>query len=120
MINRAALIVRLKEPFIQWINDADPLDNRSAITFEEANEDRTVYLIDESEADHVEEWLALNFMQVFECELEDWYADPALWPKNITMELFNEWCDIDCHTVIVDTVGGPIVDDEGEEDFVEE
>lgn len=112
MINRAALIVRLKEPFIKWINEADPLDTRSKISLVEANEDRTVYLIDDSEADHVDEWVALNFRQLFECELEDWYSDPELWPKEITREVFDEWCELECHTVVIDTVGGEITDDE--------
>jgi hypothetical protein len=112
MINRAAVIVRLKEPFIQWINEADPLDSRTKLTYEEANEDRTVYLIDDAEAEHIEEWVALNFMQLFESELEDWYTETSLWPKNINRELFDAWCELECHTVIVDTVGEDIVDDE--------
>jgi hypothetical protein len=112
MINRAAVIVRLKEPFIQWINEADPLDSRTKLTYEEANEDRTVYLIDDGEAEHIEEWIALNFMQLFESELEDWYTEPSLWPKNINRELFDAWCELECHTVIVDTVGEDIIDDE--------
>lgn len=112
MINRAAVIIRLKEPFITWINEVDPLDSRSKITVKEANEDRTVYLVDDAEADHLEEWLELNFKQLFECELEDWYEDPSLWPKDIDKSLFTKWCDVECHTVIVDTVGGTITDSE--------
>ncbi len=111
MINRAAIIVRLKEPFIEWINEADPLDSRSKISIEEANEDRTIYLIDDSEAEHTEEWIELNFRQVFECELEDWYDDQSIWPKNIDRKLFDEWCELECHSIIVDTVGEPILDD---------
>ena len=114
MLNRAALLVRLKEPFIEWINEVDPMDNREKVTLEEANKDRTIYLIDDSEADHVEEWIGLNFRQLFECELEDWYADSSLWPDELSRELFQEWCELECHTVIVDTVGGPIIDDEDE------
>ena len=112
MINRAAVIVRLKEPFIDWINTADPYDSRSKLTAEEANEDRTVYLIDDGEAEHVDEWIALNYKQLFESELEDWYTDPAIWPKKITLEVFEQWCSVECHTVIVDTVGEAIEDDE--------
>lgn len=108
MINRAAVIVRLKAPFINWINTVDPYDKRSSVTIEEANEDRTVYLIDDAEADHVDEWVSLNFMQLFECELEDWYQDETLWPQKIDRELFDAWCEIECHTVVVDTVGDEI------------
>lgn len=110
MINRAAVIVRLKEPFINWINSVDPYDSRSKVTLEEANEDRTVYLIDDSEADHVDEWVSLNFRQLFECELEDWYQDESLWPQHIDRQLFDAWCEIECHTVVVDTVGSEIAE----------
>lgn len=110
MINRAAVIVRLKTPFIKWINEVDPFDSRSSITLEEANEDRTVYLIDDQEVEHVDEWVDLNFKQLFECELEDWYEDPSLWPKDVDRVLFDNWCELECHSVIVDTVGGPITD----------
>jgi len=108
MINRAAVIVRLKTPFINWINTVDPYDKRSSVTLEEANEDRTVYLIDDTEADHVDEWVDLNFRQLFECELEDWYQDETLWQQKIDKDLFDAWCEIECHTVVVDTVGGDI------------
>lgn len=110
MINRAAVIIRLKEPFINWINEVDPFDSRSRLTIEEANEDRTVYLIDDAEAEHVDEWVDLNYKQLFESELEDWYEDASLWPKEIDRDLFDAWCELECHTVIVDTVGGAIVD----------
>ena len=110
MINRAAVLVRLKEPFIDWINATDPLNTQSEVTLEEANEDRTVYLIDDAEAEHVEEWVELNFRQLFECELEDWYQDESLWPKKIDKALFDQWCEVECHTVVIDTVGGEIAD----------
>lgn len=112
MINRSALLVRLKQPFIDWINETDPSDTREKLTAAEANEDRTVYLIDEDEAEFVDKWLELNFRQVFECELEDWVVDTELWPQDLTRELFDEWCLVECHTVVVDTVGSPIVDDD--------
>lgn len=108
MINRAAIIVRLKEPFIRWINEADPLDNQNPVTLAEANEDRTVYLIDDAEAEHADDWVELNFRQLFECELEDWYQDESLWPQRIDRALFDSWCDVECHTVVIDTVGGEI------------
>lgn len=111
MINRAAVVVKFKAPFIKWINEANPFDKRPAITLAEANEDRTIYLIDEDEADHVEDWIALNYGQLFESELEDWEEDSALWPQNRTKELFAAWIEVQCHTVIVDTVGSDIVED---------
>jgi len=53
MVNRAALILKYKEPFIEWINNSDPFGN-PGITLEEVNKDCTVYLIDDEEAENFE------------------------------------------------------------------
>jgi hypothetical protein len=43
MINRAAVILRYKEPFIKWINESDPYKDDPGITAEDANDDRIVH-----------------------------------------------------------------------------
>ncbi len=111
MINRAAVIVKLGEPFVDWINSVDPNDERSLLSIEEANQDRTVYLIGDDQAEDLEGWLAANFEKIFTSELGDWCMDEALWPKNRNLNTFLAWCVIECHTVIVDTLGSEITDD---------
>lgn len=112
MINRAAVILKYKAPFIQWVNDADPYIDNPGITLESENKDCTVYLILEEDAENLDEWISLNFKQLFESEIEDWYTDKSLWPKNRNRKLFDKWFDVECHSVIIDTVDGKIVDDE--------
>jgi hypothetical protein len=111
MINRAAVILKYKAPFIQWANDADPYKDNPGITLESENKDCTVYLILEDDAEKLEEWISLNFEQLFESEIEDWYTDESLWPKNRNRKLFDEWFDVECHSVLIDTVGSKIIDD---------
>ena len=112
MINRAAVILKYKEPFIKWLTEVDPGDEDPGITMAEANDDSTVYLISEEDGENLDEWIALNYKTLFESELEDWYADASLWPKKRTEKMFHEWFEIDCHTAIYDTVDAPIVEDE--------
>ncbi|UCF91286.1 MAG: hypothetical protein JSW39_23910 [Desulfobacterales bacterium] len=112
MINRAAVILKYKEPFVRWINEADPCEDHAVITLESANEDRNVYLITDEDGENFEEWVSLNCKTLFENELEGWYTDKSLWPKKRNKKTFNEWFDVECHTVIIDTVGGKIEDDE--------
>ena len=114
MINRAAVILRYREPAVRWINEADPYEDDPGITLSTVNKERTVYLIREEDAETsaaVDEWVELNYRQLFEAELEGWYTDPALWPQNLTLQLFREWFDVEFHSVIVDTVGGAIYDE---------
>jgi len=111
MLNRTAIIVRYREPFVRWINEADPIPDGSDIRAE--RDEQTVYLIHEIENwSELDEWLALNYEALFEAELYAWYTDEALWPKNRTLELFHEWVDVEYHTMVVDLVEGPLFDDE--------
>ncbi len=110
MLNRAALIISYREPFVQWINEADPAKKKPAITVEQANEDGTVYLISDEDGEAHEEWLALNFDTLFESELSDWYTNRSLWPANRDREMFDEWITVRCHTMIYDTLDEPLID----------
>ena len=112
MINRAAVILKYKEPFVRWINEADPYEDDPGITEENANEDRNVYLITNEDGENVEEWISLNHKTLFENELEGWYTDESLWPKKRDKKTFDEWFTVECYTVIIVTVGGMIEDDE--------
>ena len=53
-----------------------------------------------------------NDIEFFENELEGWYTDETLWPKNRDYKTFMEWIEVECHSVVLDTVGGEIYDDE--------
>ncbi len=115
MINRAALIIKFKEPAVKWINEADPNKDDPGLTIEIVNTDSSIYLISEELADDptdVKEWIKQNYKNLFELELYGWYTDPSLWPENRTFELFNEWFDVELHSMLIDTVDGPIVDEE--------
>ncbi len=115
MINRAAILLRYKEPAVQWINDADPYDDGHEISLESANEERTIYLITDDDGDGPEaasNWVRSNYEVLFESELEGWYTLESLWPQKRTFALFNKWFEVECHSVIEDTVGTPIIDDE--------
>ncbi len=49
MLNRAALILRYKQPAVDWINDVDPYGSPD-LTIESVNEDSSIYLISSEDA----------------------------------------------------------------------
>ncbi len=115
MLNRAAVLLRYKAPAVAWINDADPRGEDRKVTAESVNDERTVYLIGNEDAESdstLRDWIERNYKVLFEAELEGWYTDPALWPKNRSLKVFNQWFDVECHTVLIDMVGGSIDDDD--------
>ena len=113
MLNRAALVISYHEPFIRWINEADPVKENPGITMEQANDDNTVYLISVGDGEAYADWLALNYDVLFENELGAWYTDPSLWPSDRDRKMFDQWLTVERHTVLYDTVeGAPLVDED--------
>ena len=115
MVNRAVVLLRYREPAVRWINEADPDPDAVPTTLDAANRERTAYLISDADAeDHatLRRWIEDNFRGLWEEELEGWYTDETLWPEHRTLKKFDEWFDVECHTVVLDTVGTEILDDE--------
>ena len=112
MLNRGLLVIRYKQPFIDWLNEADPYPKGSTITQEDANEDSPAYLIHEEAAEYFEDWLKECFSPLFENILGEWYTDPALWPQDRTLKLFKAWCEFELHSMVLDYVDGPLLDDD--------
>lgn len=112
MLNRDLLIVRYKQPFVNWVNEADPNPDGHRITLEDANDDSPAYLIHEFASEEFESWLESYYVQLFENILGDRYTDPALWPQDRTLELLTTWCDLEVQGMILDCVDEPLLDDE--------
>jgi hypothetical protein len=119
MINRAALLLRYKQPAVDWINESDPYKDSPGIELDRVNEERNVYLIpDRAAADEgtVRVWVELNHAALFENELAGWYEDESLMPSNLSLELFDEWFDVECHSIVLDTSDEPIIEETYDED----
>ena len=52
MLNRGLLVIRNKQPLIDWVNEADPYPKGRGIRLEDANEDSPDYLIHEDTAEY--------------------------------------------------------------------
>lgn len=108
MLNRAALIVRPKQPFLDWAAGLE----EEGVRPDPAGE-QTVYLIPEPEDDEDAERLLQEVCtHVFESELDAWWTDEDAWPAQRTYAVFMEWFSVEIHTIIVD-----LVDDELRDDF---
>ncbi len=110
-INRDALIIFPKQPLIDWVNSLDDeniTDCPKLLTHDEGN----VYLIPETHY-HGEalELIKDNVTYFFEEELNSWYTDESLWPKELTWEMFQEWFHISIQSVVIDTLDEPLLKD---------
>ncbi len=108
MLNRAALIVRPKQPFLDW---AAGLDD-SGLVPDVAGE-QTVYLVPEFDSDEEgQQVLKHIYAEIFERELDGWHTDPSAWPEKRDFQTFLKWFSVELHSVVEDVMDDVLVDDD--------
>jgi len=101
LINKAAITVIPKEPFIKWVQSTDA--EAAEISDESILSYSRVYLVDDSlNGDDPEKLIKRNFKVIFEEELAGWYTDEEAWPKKMDLRLFKQWFHVKVHEVVVD------------------
>ena len=100
-INRSAVILKPKQPFIDWINK---FETENIIT---ELKEATIYLVDD-EIDDLEKWLKKNYSDFFELELVEWNTNKKEWPQKRSYNMFKEWFNADISTFIYDLERYPI------------
>jgi len=105
-INRALIVVRPKQPFLDWVQ---AVDYDEGLTLERVRKDPSAFLIPEFEFDDEQaaiiEWC---YEDLFESQLESWYTDPAVWPQSRNLEMFLEWFDVEFQSLVFDLIDAPI------------
>ncbi len=102
-INRAALIVRPKQPYVDWANSVDNDSPRAIL--QELRTDPSSYLVET--IDLLEDFDLLiddTWEWIFREQLNGWMRDPDLWPEGLTREMFLEWFDCELSTMIRDVL----------------
>jgi hypothetical protein len=108
MLNRDVLVVRFKQPFVDWLNAADPHPGKNPIALAEANKEISAFLIDASASLKLRDCLKENYLRLFEVVLKEWFRDPSLWPQDRSLKLFRRWCDVETHCIVIDLVDDPL------------
>jgi len=111
VINRTAVVIRPKQPFVDWLNSIP--DEDIDFTLERVSKDNITYLI--PEYDNPDEALACIkeiYSYIFKFELFGWYTDEEPWPKNRTWKMFQEWFEIEINSEVFDLVDEAIEKEE--------
>lgn len=106
-VNRAALIIRPREPYLAWVAS---LDADAPTAAEALRGTSTVYLVTDA-GDGTESGPALVevFEEIFERELESWWSDHARWPKPLDLATFERWFEVSGQSLVFDMGRGRIV-----------
>ena len=107
MINRSVLVVKPKQPYLDWTRSLD--DPFPLIMLEQLRTDRTAYLVPEVFGPDDEQRILRKFhKEIFEHELAGWTTDESEWPKRRGFMTFVKWFDVEFHSFVVDLGKGMI------------
>lgn len=101
--NRTLLVVKVKQPFIDWLKKNDQYNELQHLTVEEINCDDTVYLVRMCSND-TDKTAVINahLKTIFESRLRFWESDISAWPIHRDYETFKRWFDVEFHQIIID------------------
>lgn len=108
-INRQAILVKKKQPFVDWLTFTskthDPPEHKREFTLADVNHEYHIYLIEDIEVlDVAYEYIETLKPSLFEAELSGWYNASAshLWPQDRSNDVFDQWFEIEFHSMVID------------------
>jgi|GEM_PF-119261 len=103
-INRSVAIVKPTEVFYNWVmHGADVPDS---FTLGDLRTDCLSFLIPQcNDPAEAELFIKEVYQELFELELESWNANEAAWPVKRDYAAFQEWFDVEIHSMVVDITG---------------
>lgn len=105
-VNRSALIVKPKQPFLDWVNSVEPTSPN--ITLRDVQDEPTIYLVPEIDSD-VAPILKVVYKQIFVDQLAAWFTDKECWPQDRSLSVFRQWFDWQSHSMVVDVTDEPLI-----------
>jgi len=100
VLDSAAIFIRPKQPFFDWINAldlADPIDPKQYLNF-------TTYLVSDDDLattkKEIENLVKENYIDIFENELDCVWDDPDGWPAKPSFKMFKDWFEYQVSTMV--------------------
>jgi hypothetical protein len=107
-LNRSAIVVTPKQPFLDWLHTADPTSH--SLSLEELGQEPAIYLIPECDTDdEVDDALHELCEEIFIEQLAGWFNDRTTWPLDCGFEAFCKWFDFQHHSMLIDLCDEPLI-----------
>jgi hypothetical protein len=105
MIYRTAILVKRKQPFVDWLRATDGGDMFDGAEGARLLDETDVFLLHVPEHEPtLEELIAEYWIDIFEEQLWAWMIDELTWPADRTREMFDAWFDVQLGNEVVDLV----------------
>ena len=109
-LNRSAIVLRPKPPFLEWLHTADPTS--LTLTLTDLGREPTIYLVSEcGDPEDEQACLQAVFSTIFEDQLDGWWRDRTTWPTR-SLDVFTRWFDCQFHSTLLDLTDEPLIEEE--------
>ena len=104
-MDASILILKPKQPLIDWVNGQLSQDDLPAKTIENYDDEcgPTTYLIpDFEDLSKAKRWLKKHYLVLFEEALSGWTTDENDWSKDLNYKTFTQWFSPEFNLMIFD------------------
>jgi hypothetical protein len=107
-LNRSAVVVKPKQPFLDWLHTADPTSHDLSLS--ELTHEPTIYLLPECDTSaELDDALREQCEEIFIEQLSGWFRDETTWPQDLGFETFRYWFAFEHHSMLVDLCEDPLI-----------
>jgi len=107
-LNRSAMIVKPKQPILDWLHATDPTSR--GLTLPDLAREPAIYLLPECDTEEdIREVLAELCEEIFVEQLAGWFNDDTTWPQDRGLEAFFRWFDFQHHSMLIDLCADPLI-----------
>ena len=111
-INRSIIIIKPKQPFVDWVNSTDP-DAHFKVTLEMVRSDPTCILIPEFVGTEAgQKYIKKIYNEIWQLKLFGYWTDEKDYPKHRPFEKFKEWFDVEFCSEVLDFIDEEIEKEE--------
>lgn len=111
LLNRSALVVRPRQPFVDWVGtlDSEHSGLDEPLTLAQHREEGRVYLVAERELVDLKGALEEHYLELFENELAAWDELALCWPESLSLVLFLDWFEVEPLLLAFDLAEQPLM-----------
>lgn len=100
-VDRTAAVLKPTEAFLQWLQQTD--EEMPELTLSQLRANCTVFLLPLfDEPEEVVAYFNERFESIFEAELSSWTVDSVDWPKELNLDLFWQFFELEVHDTVLD------------------
>ncbi|MDO4998181.1 MAG: hypothetical protein Q4E16_06040 [Neisseria sp.] len=100
-VDRTAVVLKPTQHFLDWLKST--YENAPELTLEQLRSNCSVFLVPEFDApEEVVSYFDERYQQIFAAELAGWEENQKLWPKDMSLQAFWQFFDVEIHDMVLD------------------